>query len=40
VSTTRPEGQVVSVVRPGFTLNGRVLRPAQVIIARKPEPKA
>lgn len=31
------EGQVVSVVRQGYTLNGRVLRPAQVILARNPE---
>ena len=36
-STTHNEGQVVSVVRPGYTLNGRVLRPAQVILARSPE---
>ena len=38
-STTHPEGQVVSVVRSGYTLNGRVLRPAQVIVARNPEPQ-
>ena len=38
-STTHPEGQVVSVVRSGYTMNGRVLRPAQVIVARNPEPQ-
>ncbi len=38
-STSHPEGQVVSVVRSGYTLNGRVLRPAQVIVARNPEPQ-
>ena len=36
-STTHAEGQVVSVVRQGYTLNGRVIRPAQVILARNPE---
>ena len=36
-STTHPEGRVVSVVRQGYSLNGRVLRPAQVILARSPE---
>ena len=38
-STSHPEGQVVSVVRSGYTLNGRVLRQAQVIVARNPEPQ-
>lgn len=36
-STTHADGQVVSVVRQGYTLNGRVIRPAQVILARNPE---
>ena len=36
-SVTHAEGQVVSVVRQGYTLNGRVIRPAQVILARNPE---
>ena len=36
-STTHPEGRVVSVVRQGYSLNGRVLRPAQVILARSPD---
>ena len=36
-SAAHSEGQVVAVVRQGYTLNGRVLRPAQVILARNPE---
>ena len=35
-SATHQEGEVVAVVRPGYALNGRVLRPAQVIVARSP----
>ena len=34
------EGQVVEVVRPGYSLNGRVLRPAQVIVAKASEADA
>jgi len=30
------EGSVVTVVRPGFTLNGRLLRPASVIVSSGP----
>ena len=37
-SAEHQEGYIVSVVRPGYSLNGRVLRPAQVILARSPEP--
>ena len=36
-STEHQEGQIALVVRPGYVLNGRVLRPAQVIVARSPE---
>ncbi len=32
-SDTVPEGAVVTVVRPGFSLNGRLLRPASVIVS-------
>lgn len=32
--TDQPEGQVVLVVNEGYKLNGRVIRPAQVIIAK------
>ena len=28
-----PEGNVASVVRPGFSLNGRLLRPASVVVS-------
>lgn len=28
-----PEGSVINVVRPGFSLNGRLLRPASVIVS-------
>jgi molecular chaperone GrpE len=31
-----PEGSVASVVRPGFTLNGRLLRPASVVVSSGP----
>jgi molecular chaperone GrpE len=33
-----PVGSVMAVVQKGFTLNGRLLRPARVIIARSPDP--
>lgn len=32
-STEVPEGNVVSVVRNGFSLNGRLLRPASVVVS-------
>jgi molecular chaperone GrpE len=31
-----PEGNVTSVVRPGFSLNGRLLRPASVVVSSGP----
>jgi len=31
-----PEGSVVNVVRPGFSLNGRLLRPAAVVVSSGP----
>jgi molecular chaperone GrpE len=31
-----PEGTVSSVVRPGFSLNGRLLRPASVVVSSGP----
>lgn len=31
------EGTIVQVVRAGYKLHGRVLRPAQVVVARRPE---
>jgi molecular chaperone GrpE len=31
-----PEGNVVNVVRPGFSLNGRLLRPASVVVSSGP----
>jgi molecular chaperone GrpE len=31
-----PEGNVTTVVRPGFSLNGRLLRPASVIVSSGP----
>jgi molecular chaperone GrpE len=33
-----PVGSVLTVVQKGFTLNGRLLRPARVVIARGPDP--
>ncbi|MEO6006264.1 MAG: nucleotide exchange factor GrpE [Opitutus sp.] len=31
-----PEGHVATVVRPGFSLNGRLLRPASVVVSSGP----
>lgn len=31
-----PEGNVTNVVRPGFSLNGRLLRPASVVVSSGP----
>ena len=36
-SAEHREGQVMMVVRDGYKLHGRVIRPALVILARKPE---
>ena len=33
-----PAGSVMTVIQKGFTLNGRLLRPARVVIARSPDP--
>jgi molecular chaperone GrpE len=35
-----PGGGVVSVVQPGYELFGRVVRPAMVVVAARPAPKA
>jgi len=32
-----PPGTVIAVVQKGYTLNGRLLRPARVVIARAPQ---
>ncbi len=37
VTEEHDEGMVVAVVREGYKLNGRVLRPAQVTVSRKKE---
>ncbi len=36
-STDHQEGRVLTVVRAGYKLHGRVIRPAQVMLAKKPE---
>lgn len=36
-SADQPPGTVLAVVQKGFTLNGRLLRPARVVIARASE---
>lgn len=36
----QPPGTVLAVVQKGYVLNGRLLRPARVVIARAPEPVA
>ena len=37
-STTAEPGSVLTVVQKGYDLNGRLLRPARVIVAMEPEP--
>jgi molecular chaperone GrpE len=37
-STEHPAGSVLAVVQKGFTLHGRLLRPARVVIARDADP--
>lgn len=36
-SADQPSGTVLAVIQKGFTLNGRLLRPARVIVARPPD---
>jgi molecular chaperone GrpE len=36
-SPALPPGSVVSVIQKGYSLNGRLLRPARVIVAKAPE---
>ncbi len=40
VSATAEPNSVLRVVQPGYELNGRLLRPARVIVARASAPKA
>lgn len=35
-SDDQPDGAILDVVRPGYAINDRVLRPAQVVVARTP----
>ncbi len=39
-TTDQPPGAVLSVVRPGYRTADRVLRPAQVVVAKAPEETA
>jgi molecular chaperone GrpE len=39
-SADQPAGTVLAVVQKGYALNGRLLRPARVVIARQPESPA
>jgi molecular chaperone GrpE len=39
-SATAEPNSVLRVVQPGYELNGRLLRPARVIVSREPAPKA
>jgi molecular chaperone GrpE len=36
--TDVPEGTILRVVQPGYVLGERVIRPAQVVVARVPSP--
>ena len=38
VRTDVPEGTIVRVAQPGYILGERVIRPAQVVVARAPSP--
>jgi len=35
-SATAEPGSVLQVIQPGYELNGRLLRPARVVVARAP----
>jgi len=37
-SADQPPGTVLAVVQKGYVLNGRLLRPARVLVAREPDP--
>ena len=37
MTTDAPENTVVDVIRAGYAIDGRVLRPAQVAVARRPQ---
>jgi len=39
-SADQPAGTVLAVVQKGYLLNGRLLRPARVLVAREPDPPA
>ena len=39
-SADQPPGTVLAVVQKGYVLNGRLLRPARVLVAREPDPAA
>jgi len=39
-SADQPAGTVLAVVQKGYALNGRLLRPARVLVARAPDPAA
>ena len=39
-SAEQPAGSVLNVVQKGYVLNGRLLRPARVVVSRAPEPAA
>jgi molecular chaperone GrpE len=39
-TTDAPDRTVVAVVRSGFTIGDHVLRPAQVVVSRRPPPEA
>ena len=39
-TTDQPPGAVLSVIRPGYRTTDRVLRPAQVVVAKEPDETA
>jgi molecular chaperone GrpE len=39
-SAEQPPGTVLAVVQKGYLLNGRLLRPARVLVSREPDPPA
>ena len=38
-STEQPEGRILTIVRDGYRLHGKVIRPALVILAKQPAAK-
>ena len=38
INYVHEENQVINIIREGYKLHGRVLRPTQVVVSKKPNP--